>query len=216
MGRMKEIDYGHWDVTLVGEFDPDKHFGFVYQITRKDNGKSYIGCKHLFKYQKRKRIKASEWRYYTSSSNYLNPEIKELGKEAFTFQILMLCDNKRNLYYNEAKLQMEMGVLESDGYYNANVGGVRFFRPVRSYLTDALIARMSGTNNPAYRGPFTVSYADNTTEYVEAQTIKDWCAERSLDHRRIYELRNGKLSEYKEILKLEYDDEREDNRHPSG
>jgi hypothetical protein len=29
-------------------------------------------------------------------------------------------------------------------------------------------------------------------------------------------LRNGKLSEYKEIVKLEYDDEREDNRHPSG
>ena len=71
MGRKKEIDYGHWDVSLVGEFDPDKHFGFVYRITRNDNGKSYIGCKHLFKYQKRKRIKASEWRYYDDAGYYV-------------------------------------------------------------------------------------------------------------------------------------------------
>ena len=69
-------DYGHWDISLVGEFNPDKHLGFVYQITHKQSGKSYIGCKHLWKFKKRKRVMASEWRYYYSSGKYLKPHIE--------------------------------------------------------------------------------------------------------------------------------------------
>ena len=209
--RADPESYGHWNIDLVGEFDPDKHLGFVYRITRLDTGKAYIGCKHLWKYSKGRRIKASEWRYYTSSSNYLNPEIKQLGSDNFKFEILMLCDNKRNLYYNEMKLQMELGVLESDAYYNANVGGVRFYRPVRSYLTDSLKERMSGTNNPAYRGAFYVTRKDKSLEVVSDKTMRDWCAENNYDHRRISDLRNKKQKSHKDILKVEYEHERKDN-----
>ena len=74
--KTPDQDYGHWDTDLVGEFHPEDHLGFVYQITRLDSGRSYIGCKHLWKYSKGKRKAASEWRNYVSSSNYLNPELR--------------------------------------------------------------------------------------------------------------------------------------------
>jgi len=207
-------DYGHWDVSLVGNFNPNAHLGFVYQITRIDTGKAYIGCKHLWKFKKgsRKRVKASEWRTYCSSSSYLVPEIKELGKDKFKFEILMLCDNKRNLYYNEMKLQVELGVLENDNYYNANVGGMRFYRPVKSYISEELRDKFRGTNNPAYRGTFYVFRSDSSiVEEVIDTTMKQWCKENGYDHRRISDLRNGKQKRHKDIIKVEYANEREDD-----
>ena len=54
---MSAPKYGHWDISLVGRFDPEEHLGFVYQITHIETGKSYIGCKHLWKFKKRKKVK---------------------------------------------------------------------------------------------------------------------------------------------------------------
>ena len=205
---MAKTDYGHWDITLVGKFDPDKHLGFVYQITRKDSGKSYIGCKHLRKFKKRKLVRASEWKNYCSSYNYLKPEIKELGADAFKFEILMLCDTKRDLYYNEAKLQMQLGVLESDEYYNANVGGTRFYRPVKSYVTVKLMGKFKGVNNPRYRGNFYVVYENCEEELVEDITLTKWCRDNAYTFQRMYDLRRGKISKYKNIIAMEYESER--------
>tara|TARA_R100000656_G_scaffold122495_1_gene98148 strand:+ start:104 stop:724 length:621 start_codon:yes stop_codon:yes gene_type:complete len=206
---MPSPSYGHWDVGLVGRFDPDNHLGFVYQITHKKSGKSYIGCKHLWKFRKRKKVRASEWRYYCSSSKYLVPEIKKLGKRAFKFEILLLCPNKRDLYYNETKIQMELGVLESDKYYNANVGGIRFYRPVKSYITVTLRGRFKGTCNPAYRGPFSITYKNGSVERVEDKTLKEWCSENKYTQQRLSDIRRGRISSYKDITAMEYDDERE-------
>lgn len=207
---MADKDYGHWDIDLVGEFNPDDHLGFVYRITRLDTGKAYIGCKHLWKFKRgsRKRIRASEWRFYCSSSNYLKPEIEELGKEFFSFEILMLCDTKRDLYYNEMKLQVELGVLEDDTYYNANIGGMRFYRPVKSYLTPELIEKMSGTNNHAYKGTFYVTYKSGEVEKVEDKTVRDWCSDNGFTFQRVYDVRNGKRKTHKGIVKMEYEHER--------
>lgn len=205
--------YGHWDVSLVGEFEPDDHLGFVYQITNSDTGKSYIGCKHLWRFSKRKRVRASEWRTYCGSSKYLLQDIETLGKDKFKFEVLMLCDNKRNLYYNEMKLQVELGVLENDNYYNANIGGIRFFRPVKSYYTDKLRGYFKGIRNPAYKGPFHVTFAKGHTVRVVDVTMKDWCASCGLAHQRISDLRTGKRPTYKGITKVEYESERETNRH---
>jgi len=210
MSRSKK-DYGHWDISLVGEFDPDKHLGFVYQITHIESGKSYIGCKHLWKFKKRKRVKASEWKNYCSSSNYLKPEIKEHGKDAFKFDMLMLCSNKRNLYYNEAKLQMQLGVLESDDYYNANVGGLRFYRPVESYITAKLLKKFKGTKNPAYRGSFYVLYDSGIEILIEDMTVKQWCLDNNYTHQRISDLRTGKIKQYMNIIQMEYASERSKN-----
>lgn len=201
------MEYGHWDVDLVGDFDPDDHLGFVYQITNTESGKSYIGCKHLWRFSKGKRVKASAWQNYCGSSKYLSEDIEGLGKDKFSFQILMLCDNKRNLYYNEIKMQVELGVLESDKYYNANIGGIRFYRPVKSYYTDKLRGYFKGIRNPAYRGPFLVTFAKGHTVRVVDVTMKDWCASSGLTHQRISDLRTGKRDSYKGIVKVEYESE---------
>ncbi len=201
------MEYGHWDVALVGEFNPDDHLGFVYQITNTESGKSYIGCKHLWRFSKGKRVKASAWQNYCGSSKYLSEDIEGLGKDKFSFQILMLCDNKRNLYYNEIKMQVELGVLESDKYYNANIGGIRFYRPVKSYYTDKLRGYFKGIRNPAYRGPFLVTFAKGHTVRVVDVTMKDWCASSGLTHQRISDLRTGKRDSYKGIVKVEYESE---------
>ena len=200
--------YGHWDVKHVGRFDPDAHLGFVYQIINKVSGKSYIGCKHLWKFSKGKRVRASEWRKYCSSSKYVLEDVKKLGKRKFKFEVLMLCDNKRNLYYNEMKLQVELGVLESEDYYNANIGGIRFYRPVKSYMTKELRDKFKGTNNPAYRGSFLVSYYGGSQEWVRDITVKDWCNENGLSHQRISDLRRGKIDKHKGITAVEYSDEK--------
>ena len=201
------MEYGHWDVARVVEFNPDDHLGFVYQITNTESGKSYIGCKHLWRFSKGKRVKASAWQNYCGSSKYLSEDIEGLGKDKFSFQILMLCDNKRNLYYNEIKMQVELGVLESDKYYNANIGGIRFYRPVKSYYTDKLRGYFKGIRNPAYRGPFLVTFAKGHTVRVVDVTMKDWCASSGLTHQRISDLRTGKRDSYKGIVKVEYESE---------
>ena len=199
--------YGHWDTSLVGKFNPDEHLGFVYQITHLETGKSYIGCKHLWKFSKGKRVRASEWRKYCSSSKYVLEDVKKLGKRKFKFEVLMLCDNKRNLYYNEMKLQVELGVLENEDYYNANIGGIRFYRPVKSYMTKELRDKFRGTNNPAYRGSFLVSYYGGSQEWVRDITVRDWCKENGYSHQRISDLRRGKIDKHKGITAVEYENE---------
>ena len=201
-------DYGHWDISLVGEFNPDKHLGFVYQITHKQSGKSYIGCKHLWKFKKRKRVRASEWRYYYSSGKYLKPHIEELGPDSFTFVILMLCDNKRDLYYNEEKIQMQLGVLESEEYYNAHVGGRRFYRPVRSY-DDEFKQKIKGTGNGRYRGNFYILYDSGIEILVEIQTVEQWCKENGYNKSGLFRLRRGNQKVYKNIVAMEYESERD-------
>ena len=116
--------YGHWkpDLSLLGEdFDPLNFFGFIYRITRKDTGRSYIGRKQLI-YTERKKVKGrtnrkhikkeSDWKVYTGSCVELNIEIEKFGKEAFKFEILKFCHNKRDLGYTETKYQFLENVLE--------------------------------------------------------------------------------------------------------
>ena len=72
-------------------------------------------------------MRESNWREYTGSCKPLNEEIEKLGKEAFTFQILRLCETKRELGYYETWYQFNENVLYEkfpDGsrkYYNNNI-----------------------------------------------------------------------------------------------
>ncbi len=130
---------GHWNYNkeLLGEeFDPEQYFGFVYRITRKETGRSYIGKKQLFSVHRkrvagrtnRKRVrKESKWRTYTGSCEELNKEIKKLGKGEFDFEILKFCLTKRDLGYTETMYQFKEDVLDArfdNGtrkYYNSNI-----------------------------------------------------------------------------------------------
>jgi hypothetical protein len=121
------MDIGHWqlneDVSVTSDF-----FGFIYEITNTVNGKKYIGKKQCYSRLKRKPLKGkkrnridyidSDWREYTSSSNELNNDIKEFGKDKFIFKIIKICNSKWALAYYEIKEQIDRDVLLRDDYYN--------------------------------------------------------------------------------------------------
>lgn len=100
-------------------------YGFVYKITNIQTNRSYIGCKSFFSTttktidgKKRKITSESNWLDYYSSSTELKADVKKLGKEQFTREILQFCSSKDEMLYMEAKWQFELEVLESSKWYN--------------------------------------------------------------------------------------------------
>ena len=109
--------------------------GFVYLIINNKSSRSYIGKKlsHFSKtsiktvtlksgIKKKKKVKTqveSDWRTYWSSSDELQNDVKELGEENFTREILFYCQSKGNLSYIELREQILNKVLEdSTLWYN--------------------------------------------------------------------------------------------------
>ena len=116
---------------------PDEYEGFVYLITNKTTDQKYIG-KKLAKFKttkpplkgkknKRRGYKESDWREYWGSSDRLNEDVKNLGEENFTREILYFCKSRAEMSYIEAREQFDRRVLETDEYYNGiinvRVGG---------------------------------------------------------------------------------------------
>jgi hypothetical protein len=108
--------------------DIGDNYGFIYRITNSTNGHDYIGRKFFWtvkkrpplkgKKNKRRGTKESDWRDYWGSSDHLNADVKELGPDKFTREILYYCNSRGLMSYLEAREQFERRVLESDEYYN--------------------------------------------------------------------------------------------------
>lgn len=127
--------YGHWNIGIVGDFNPGDFFGFVYLIENTLTHQKYIGRKQL-QSKTRKKVagrknrkvvyKDSDWRSYVSSSEELG-ELILANIHQFTFTILKLCKTKRELGYSEVEEQFKREVLTKtlpDGkreYYNRNI-----------------------------------------------------------------------------------------------
>ena len=126
---------------------PQDTFGFIYIVTHKPSGKSYIGKKSLFHNIKKKLtkkelaeqtgpgrksatrvvVKESDWKTYYGSAKPIMELIKGGKQEEFTREILQLVPNKKLLTYYECKYLFEYSVLENpDGYFNDNILG-KFF-----------------------------------------------------------------------------------------
>ena len=116
---------------------PDEYEGFVYLITNLTTHQKYVG-KKLAKFKttkpplkgrknKRRGYKESDWREYWGSSDRLNEDVKNLGEENFTREILYFCKSRAEMSYIEAREQFDRRVLETDEYYNGiinvRVGG---------------------------------------------------------------------------------------------
>jgi len=116
---------------------PDEYEGFVYLITNLKTQQKYVG-KKLAKFKttkpplkgkknKRRGYKESDWREYWGSSDRLNEDVKNLGEENFTREILYFCKSRAEMSYIEAREQFDRRVLETDEYYNGiinvRVGG---------------------------------------------------------------------------------------------
>ena len=116
---------------------PEDCVGFIYLITNTVSGRMYVG-KKLAKFsktkyktvklkngtKKRRKIKskiASDWQTYYGSSEELSNDIKQLGNEKFTREILHYCTSKAQTSYLEAKEQFDRRVLETNEYYNGHI-----------------------------------------------------------------------------------------------
>jgi hypothetical protein len=114
---------------------PDDKVGFVYLITNLVTGRRYIG-KKLSKFsrvkykvitqkngiKKRKKIRSkidSDWQTYWSSSPEVQADVKALGPDKFTREILYFADSKGSLSYLEAREQFARQALENPtNWYN--------------------------------------------------------------------------------------------------
>jgi len=136
-GTMTTDKYGHWDITLFGEFDPDEFFGFIYEIEELATGRCYIG-KKFFRHKRKKtkadksKFKESDWKEYTSSCEPLKESIEQQGKDNFTFRILSLCAGRSQLTYEECQYQYTRDVLRTKlpngerKYFNKTIGHLLF------------------------------------------------------------------------------------------
>ena len=131
------MDLGHWELCGIPDLTSDeitKYLGFVYVITRKDNGKRYIGQKKFWKtttrpplkgrVNKRRKTIESDWRMYTGSSKSLNQDIELYGKENFKFEIVHLCESKWEMTYTEYKRIIDEDAILRESYYNEFLGRV--------------------------------------------------------------------------------------------
>jgi ribosomal protein S8E len=122
---------------------PEKSVGFVYDITNNVTGRRYIGKKFLKSHRTKKVagrknrkhvIKESDWRIYFGSNEFLIEDVKTLGEDKFTREILAFYNMKKDITYSETEQQFKMDVLRAKlpngkpAYYNRNILG-KFFPP---------------------------------------------------------------------------------------
>ena len=138
--------YENKEISSIEDM-PQGTFGFIYMVTYKPTGTSYIGKKVLYHNQKKKLTKKelaeqtgpgrkpttkvvtkeSDWRTYYGSAKPILELIKSGEKEEFTREILMFVNNKKLLTYYECKFLFKYGVLEHPlEYFNDNILG-KFF-----------------------------------------------------------------------------------------
>lgn len=105
---------------------PEGSYGFVYKIKNNISGKEYIGKKFFYSSKtkqlkgKKKRVKVeSDWKSYYGSNEELKNDVKTLGPENFSREILTLCSNKGECSYYETKFQFQYDVLlKPENFYN--------------------------------------------------------------------------------------------------
>lgn len=103
----------------------DAYIGFVYLITNLSNDKKYIG-KKLLKFTKTKMVKGkkkrvkvdSDWKTYYGSNKMLQEDVKVLGENQFTREILRFCVTKGECSYYELREQIDKRALERNDFYN--------------------------------------------------------------------------------------------------
>lgn len=142
--------YKNKPIEDISQF-PKNSYGFVYLLTHKPTGKSYIGKKNLYFTRKVKLgkkelallkeerkskglrgktpsskqvIKESDWKTYYGSHKDIKQLLKEGNPEDFERTILEISPNKKLLTYLEVKYQFLYQVLEHpDKWFNDNILG---------------------------------------------------------------------------------------------
>ena len=210
----------HW----VGEVDPDTYYGFVYLITNTVSGRKYIGRKFYHTYKKRKRVRESNWRVYAGSCKPLKEDMKRLGKDKFTFEIIYNYKTRGGVVSGEVHFQTDNDVLSPELlpcgerlYYNGQIGSVKFVTP--EFMSAEARAKISATKkgkpnspehcanisaskmgekNPNFKGPYIITFKDGHTE--ECQTLRNIDG-YNISH--LYHVLSGQRKFHKDIVKVE-------------
>jgi hypothetical protein len=118
--------------------DIGDHYGFVYLIENKLNGRKYIGRKYLWQFRtpkgKKRKVKSeSNWKDYYGSCPELKEDIDKLGRENFSRTILSLHKTKGKTNFEETRRLFLNNVLTESldngdpAFYNSNILN-RYFR----------------------------------------------------------------------------------------
>ncbi len=118
--------------------DIGDHYGFVYLIENKLNGRKYIGRKYLWQFRtpkgKKRKVKSeSNWKNYYGSCPELKEDVERLGRQNFSRTILSLHKTKGKTNYEETRQLFVNNVLTESlddgtpGWYNSQVLN-RYFR----------------------------------------------------------------------------------------
>ncbi len=128
-----------FDGKPFNSVDIGEYYGFVYQITNKKNGKSYIGKKFFWHKRKNKKgrrsLVESDWKTYYGSSKVLLEVVKSEGKDNFRREIISLHVDQRDINYSEVKTLFLYDVLETRDekgeriFYNGNIASKYFVNP---------------------------------------------------------------------------------------
>jgi hypothetical protein len=136
-------------VTIASQDQiPSDAFSFVYKITRKSDGKFYLGKKLCYfqkttqktvklkngnkKVKKIKSLVPSDWPTYWGSSVDLLKDVETLGEDAFTREILEFCLSKSHASYLEAKYQFAARVMEIS--YDETYNGIVNMRVAKAHV----------------------------------------------------------------------------------
>ena len=142
-------NYNSEEIVDISQFPNNTH-GFVYMVTHKPSGKSYIG-KKILQFTKKVKlgkkelatfegvvgrrpsyklaVKESDWKTYYGSQKDIKKLLVEGKKDEFERTILKCCPTKKSLTYFEIKYQMIYQVLEKpDEFFNDNILGKFFTR----------------------------------------------------------------------------------------
>jgi hypothetical protein len=114
------------------------HFGFVYLIENKLNGRKYIGRKYFWQFRtpkgKKRKVKSeSDWKKYYGSCPELKEDIEKFGRENFSRSIISLHKTKGKTNFGETSQLFKNDVLTESldsgepAFYNSNILG-RFYR----------------------------------------------------------------------------------------
>tara|TARA_R100000231_G_scaffold880_2_gene1604 strand:+ start:147 stop:599 length:453 start_codon:yes stop_codon:yes gene_type:complete len=138
-----EVDYENPWIYKGRPFTSDdigEYYGFVYRITNRNSGKTYIGRKYFTQNRKpksgkgKRRVRSeSDWKRYYGSSKELKQDISRDGRCSFRREIISLHTTLGKVNYEETKQLFLNNVLMEtldDGtpmYYNSNILG-RYMR----------------------------------------------------------------------------------------
>ena len=136
-----DIDYEnpwHYNGSYFASDDIGDHYGFVYLIENKLNGRKYIGRKYLWQFRtpkgKKRKVKSeSNWKNYYGSCPELKEDVERLGRQNFSRTILSLHKTKGKTNYEETRQLFVNNVLTESlddgtpGWYNSQVLN-RYFR----------------------------------------------------------------------------------------